>query len=121
MQVIADFLIFGIFLESIILLDGIHLFLFFLKHTVEVDQRFLLFFQFHLLHQSDTLAACFKGLRIEYLDAVNLNLRFAVISAFKRFAGCLEFLSCFFLYIAAREERAAEARKECCFLHNFHS
>ena len=42
MQVIADFLIFGIFLESIILLDGIHLFLFFLEHTVEVDQRFLL-------------------------------------------------------------------------------
>ena len=121
MQVIACPLIFGVFLESIILLEGVHFFLLVLEHAVEVDKCFLLLFQLHLLHKPDTLAPCFKSFRIEYLDAVNLYLRFAVISALKRFAGCPEFLACFFLHIAAREERAAEARKEHCFLHNFHS
>ena len=121
MQVIAYPLVLGVFLEGIVAFNGVYGFLLFLQHAVEVGKRLFLFFQFHLLHESDALASGFKCFRVEYLDAVNLHFRFAVIAAFKSCAGGLEPFTGFFLHIAAREERATEARKEGCFLHNFHS
>ena len=84
-EVVTDFLVFFVFLESIFVLDRFEFFLFDLKHAVEINQAFLLLFQFDLLHQLDALFTGVESFRIENFNTVDLQLGFVVVVMLK---GC---------------------------------